>query len=104
MSQNKVLDYLFEETRQLTISLEPVSGSITMFYAFINGAKVIVDDGLKKRSWSGKIPNVQVRIKVRVVGIDNAAFKFGIDLPGTTEDQNILLKLQDGYNETEIIL
>ncbi len=58
----------------------------------------------KKRTWAGKIPNSQVRIKSRVVGIDDATFKFGIDLPGTADDQGLTFKLQGGYYETEITL
>jgi len=91
-------------TRDFTLTLQPISGGLTMFYAFINGVKVIQSDGTKKRSWSGKIPEAQVRIKIRVVGIDNASFKLGIDLPGTADDQSLTLKLQGGYYETEITL
>lgn len=93
-----------EATRDFTLTLEPVSGGLTMFYAFVNGIKVIQSDGTKKRTWSGKIPDAQVRIKIRVVGINNATFKFGIDLPETADDQSLILKLQGGYYETEIIL
>ena len=75
-----------------------------MFYAFINGIMVIQSDGTKKRTWSGKIPDSQVRIKIRVVGINDASFKLGIDLPGTADDQSLTLKLHGGYYETEIIL
>lgn len=91
-------------TRDLTISLEPVSGSVTLFYAFINRIKVIQADGTKKRTWSGKIPDTQVNIKITVVGINDATFKLGIDLPGTADDQSLTLKLQGGLNETEITL
>jgi len=93
-----------EAVRDFTLTLEPISGSLTMFYAFINGIKVIQADGTKKREWTGKIPDAQVRTKVRVVGIDNASFKIGFDLPGTADDQSLTLKLQGGYYETEIML
>ena len=90
--------------RNFTLTLEAVSGGLTMFYAFINGIMVIQSDGTKKRTWSGKIPDSQVRIKIRVVGINDASFKLGIDLPGTADDQSLTLKLHGGYYETEIIL
>jgi hypothetical protein len=104
MPENNKSLISIEASRDFTLILEPVSGGITLFYAFINGVKVIQADGTKKRSWSGKIPDAQVRIKVRVVGIDNASFKLGIDLPGTADDQSLTLKLQNGYHEAEITL
>jgi hypothetical protein len=102
----KKIDLLraMEVTRDLTLTLEPVSGGLTLFYAFVNGIKVIQSDGTAKRSWTGKIPNAQVRIKVRVVGIDDACFKLGIDLPGTADDQGLTLKLNGGYYETDLTL
>lgn len=93
-----------EATRIFTLTIEPVSGGLTMFYAFINGIMVIQSDGSKKRTWSGTIPDSQIGIKIRIVGIDNACFKLGIDLPGTAEDQSLTLQLKGGYYETEITL
>lgn len=104
MEKEKNVTLSLEAVRNFTLTLEPISGGLTMFYAFINGAKVIQSDGTKKRTWSGKIPDAQVRIKIRVVGIDNASFKLGIDLPGNADDQSLILKLQGGYYETEITL
>ena len=104
MTKKQSISLSMEATRDFTLTLEPVSGGLTMFFAFINGVKVIQSDGTKKRSWTGKIPDAQVRIKIRVVGIDNASFKLGIDLPGTADDQSLILKLQGGYYETEITL
>ncbi len=104
MAKKKNVTLSMEATRDFTLTLEPVTGSLTMFYAFVNGVKVIQSDGTKKRTWTGKIPDAQVRLKIRVVGIDNASFKFGIDLPGTADDQSLTLKLQGGYYETEISL
>jgi hypothetical protein len=102
MEKNVILS--MEATRDFTLTLEPISGELTMFYAFINGVKVIQSDGTKKRTWTGKIPDAQCKIKIRVVGIDDASFKLGIDLPGTADDQNLTLKLNGGYYETEITL
>jgi hypothetical protein len=104
MANKKILTLSMEATKDFTLTLEPVSGGLTMFYSFINGVKVIQSDGTKKTTWSGKIPDAQVRIKIRVVGIANASFKLGIDLPRTADDQSLTLQLQGGYYETEIIL
>lgn len=93
-----------EATRDFTLTLEPVSGGLTLFYAFVNGIKVIQSDGTIKRTWTGRISEAQVRIKIRVVGIDDACFKLGIDLPGTADDQGLTLKLNGGYYETDITL
>ena len=90
--------------RTLTITLEPTAGSVTMFYAFVDGRKVIQGEGTKKRSWTGTIGSSQITIKIRVVGIGQAQYKLGIDLPGTAQDQNLILKLEGGYHEAEITL
>lgn len=90
--------------RTLTLSLEPISGGLTYFFAFVGGIKVIQSEANKKRVWSGEIPLTQIIIKIRVVGIGSAVFKMGIDLPGTAEDQNLSFNLTQGYYETEIIL
>ncbi|GGC02533.1 hypothetical protein [Dyadobacter sediminis] len=104
MAKKKALLLSQNTNRDFTLTLEPVSGGITLFYAFINGVKVIQSDGTDKKTWAGKIPDAQVRIKVRVIGIDNASFTIGLDLPGTADDQSLTLKLQGGYYETEILL
>lgn len=88
----------------LTLSLEPVSGSITLFYAFVNGQRVIAEEGDETRTWSGEIPNSQVGIKTRVVGVGNASYKLTIDLPGTANDQSLEFTLTGGYHETEILI
>lgn len=93
-----------EAGRKLTFYLEPVSGSITMFYTFINSVRVIQANGSKKRSWSGDVPDSQVRAKIRVTGVGNASFKVGIDLPGTANDQTITFNLTDGYYEADFTL
>lgn len=89
-------------TRKITLTLEPISGGITMFYAFINGSKVIAAEGNTKRFWTGDIPDAETRIKIRIAGIDDAIFKFTIDLPGTANDQSMNINLTGGYFETEI--
>lgn len=91
-------------TRQFSLTLERVTGSITYFYAFIDGVRVVQSPGSKKATWSGKIPVGQIRIKVRVMGIDEASFKLGIDLPGVADDQNLTFSLEGGYYETELAI
>ena len=104
MTKKKLNLLEHEKSRDFTLTLETISGSITLFYASINGIPVIQADGTKKRTTSGKIPESQIRIKVRVVGIGSATFKLGIDLPGTANDQSLTLILKNGYYETEITL
>lgn len=93
-----------ETTRNFKLTLEPVAGGITMFYAFVNGSKVIQAEGGTKRSWSGKVSDAQIKVKIRVVGIGKAEFRVGIDLPGTADDQSLTFKLEGGYYETEFTL
>ena len=90
--------------RELTLTLEPNAGTINMFYAFINGKRVIAAEGTKKREWKGVIENDEVRIKVRVIGIDSSKYKMTIDLPGTAEDQKLTFQLNGGYHEFEIYI
>lgn len=93
-----------ESKRILKLTLEPVSGSITMFYAFVDQVKVVQSDGTKKRMWSGEIADAQVKVKIRVLGIGEAEFKLGLDLPGNVNDQSLVCKLSGGYYETSITL
>lgn len=104
MPRKKKVTLSMKMIRDFTLTLEPISGGITLFYAFINGVRILGDDGTRKRTWSGKIPDAQIFIKVRVVGINNAIFKIGIDLPGTADDQSLTLQLKGGYYETDFTL
>jgi hypothetical protein len=87
------------QQRDLTLTLEPVMGSITLFYAFIEGDSVIKADGTKKRTWTGKISMDPVKLLVRVIGIGDASFKLGIDLPGTVNYPSQTLQLKGGAYE-----
>ena len=93
-----------EKNRKLTLTLEPASGSITLFYAFVNKKKVIADEGTETCTWTGEIEDTETHIKIRVIGIDDAEYKLGIDLPGTANDQELTFQLNKGYHETEITL
>lgn len=105
MAKTKKTNLLeLQKTRTFTISLESIAGTIHLFYAFINGIRIIADDASQKRTWSGVIPDSEIRVKIRVLGIGNARFKMEIDLPGTAEDQSITFNLTNGYYETEIHL
>lgn len=90
--------------RKVKLTLEPNAGAINMFYAFINGKRVIADEGSKKQEWEGIIDNDEVRIKIRVTGIDSSKYKMTIDLPGTAEDQELTMQLNGGYHEFEIYI
>lgn len=84
--------------------MEPIEGGVTMFFAFVNNTMVIGDEADTKKSWSGNISDSQVKIKVRVLGINKAKYKLVIDLPGTADDQSLTLSLEGGYHEAEILL
>jgi hypothetical protein len=88
--------------RILTLKLEQVAGTINMFYAFINGKRVIADQGINPAEWTDTIPEGEVKLKVRVSGIDTASYKVTIDLPGTADDQEITFELEGGYHEFEM--
>ena len=88
--------------RKLTIKMEPVQGTIERFYAFVGPLKRIADDGTRARSWTGEVPDDELRLKVRVFGIGPAKYRLTIDLPGTCDDQSLELSLSDGYGELEL--
>ncbi|WP_343662307.1 hypothetical protein [Chryseobacterium mucoviscidosis] len=105
MAKTKKTNLLeLQKTRTFTISLEPIAGTINLFYAFINGIRVIADDASQKRTWSGVIPDSEIRLKIRVSGMGNARFRMEIDLPGTADDQSVIFNLTNGYYETKIYL
>lgn len=89
-------------SKKIKLALEAKSGAITLFYAFINGKKVIAEDGTKKREWEGNIEPGETRLKVRVIGIDDAQYTLNLDLPGTADDQSITFSLEGGYHEFEL--
>ena len=95
--------------RDLTISMEPVSGTCNRFYAFVIASdqedeRWIAADGSKKRLHTGRVRDSQIKIKTRVWGIGHASYKLTIDLPGTAKDQSLQLTLNDGYHEAEIFI
>lgn len=90
--------------RRLTLKLEPVSGTIERFYAFVDGHKRIVADGIERPTWTGDIRDDDVRIKLRVFGVGTAKYRLRIDLPGVADDQQLELKLDRGYGELELTL
>ncbi len=91
-------------TRALTVSMKTLAGSITMFYAFIDGRRIIAGPGTEDQEWSGNVPDGPVRLAIRVVGIGSARFELGIDLPGTAQDQALELSLTRGYYEASFAL
>ena len=88
--------------RRLTIRLEPLSGTVERFYAFVDCKKRIAADGVESTSWTGDVANGEVVLKVRVFGVGRAKYRVGIDLPGTADDQNLDLWLDQGYGELEL--
>ena len=94
--------YCTSMTRKFTLTLAPEAGAINMFYAFLNGNRIIADEGTETRSWEGEIDTAEVRIKVRVMGIDDAQYTATFNLPGTAEDQSLTFILTGGYHEFEL--
>lgn len=88
----------------LKITLKCIDGAINFFYAFINGKRVIGGIGSARQQWQGEIPEGEIKLKVRVVGIDNAKYTLSIDLPGTAQDQKLTFSLKGGYHEFELQL
>ncbi len=90
--------------RSLTLKMAPVQGTIERFYAFVDCKKRLAHDGNAERSWSGSIDDAGTRIKVRVFGVGDATYRLTIDLPGTANDQQLELSLDQGYGELELSL
>ncbi len=90
--------------RKLTIKLSRDAGIINMFYAFLNGKRIIASEGTEIGTWTGQIEDGEVRLKVRVTGIDSASYIVSIDLPGTANDQELTFQLNGGYHEFAICL
>lgn len=91
-----------EGEKNVKVALECIEGAINLFYVFINGKKVIAGSGTKRQQWSGKVPEGEIRLKVRVTGIDDARYTINIDMPGTVNDQQLTFSLEGGYHEFEM--
>ncbi len=87
---------------KIQIALKPLAGSVNYFYAFVNGAKVIADDGTAERTWKGDAAGAETRIKVRVTGIGDARYEFSLSLPDRREHHTAVHSLEDGYDEFEL--
>jgi hypothetical protein len=88
--------------RRLTIRLQPLSGTVERFYAFVDCKKRIAADGVEVASWTGDVADDEAIVKVRVFGVGKAKYRISIDLPGTADDQNLDLWLDQGYGELEL--
>ena len=88
--------------RRLTIRLQPLSGTVERFYAFVDCKKRIAADGVETVSWTGEVADYEVVLKIRVFGMGTAKYRVSIDLPGTADDQSLDLWLDQGYGELEM--
>jgi hypothetical protein len=88
--------------RRLTIRLQPLSGTVERFYAFVDCKKRIAADGVETVSWTGEVADDEVVLKIRVFGMGKAKYRVSIDLPGTADDQSLDLWLDQGYGELEM--
>ena len=75
--------------RRLTIRLQPLSGTVERFYAFVDCKKRIAADGVETVSWTGEVADDEVVLKIRVFGMGKAKYRVSIDLPGTADDQSL---------------
>jgi len=87
--------------RELTIGMRTESGMINRFYAFVDGTRVIAADGNEEAEETVTV-GAKTRLKVRVWGVGHARYKLSIDLPGTAQDQALVLALEEGYHELEL--
>ena len=88
--------------RRLTIRLQPLSGTVERFYAFVDCKKRTAADGVETVSWTGEVADDEVVLKIRVFGMGKAKYRVSIDLPGTADDQSLDLWLDQGYGELEM--
>jgi hypothetical protein len=87
--------------RTLKLTMSPITGTISRFYAFVDGKRVIETDGTLTCQWSGTVAEEGVHIKTRVFGVGKARYALSLDLPGTAHDQSLTFELKGGYHEAE---
>jgi hypothetical protein len=85
--------------RTLEVTLEPTSGTLNQVVAWLNGVPVIRTDG-EAGSWKGTVP-AAVKLETAVWGQGKATYTLTIDLPGTADDQTLVLSLTNGYHDAE---
>ncbi|HLP59932.1 MAG TPA: hypothetical protein VK186_13915 [Candidatus Deferrimicrobium sp.] len=90
--------------RNIKVGLKSIEGTINLFYAFINGKRIISGTGLEPQQWSGEVPEGETRLKVRVTGIDDAKYTLTVELPGTANNKQFTFSLKGGYHEYEMQL
>jgi len=86
----------------MNLRLRAISGTIERFYAFVDGKKRIVADGLGDATWSGDVDDDEIVVRVRVFGVGRAKYRLSLDLPGVADDQNLELWTDQGYGEMEL--
>lgn len=91
-----------KKEKNFKISLKCIEGTINFFFVFINGKRVIADNGSELQQWQGEIPEGEIKLKVRAIGINDAKYTLAIDLPGTAQDQQLTFSLNGGYHEFEL--
>jgi hypothetical protein len=92
-----------EETRALKLTIEPKLGAFSVLHVWLNGYSVIMTKG-KKGVWEGTVPSKgTVELEVVAYGNGDATFSVSIDLPNSSDDQKIEMKLQGGYREFKLI-
>jgi hypothetical protein len=87
-------------TRDLTIKIEPSTGTFNRIIAWVNGYPAIHTDG-EAGEWTGKISDGKVKLETAIWGQGAAKYTLAIDLPGTLNDQKFECTLTNGYQDAE---
>lgn len=87
--------------RKATITLDPKSGTINQFYAYVDGVAVIGDSGKQKRIWSGPVGDSNVLFKIQAYGIHGSTYTCEIKCSGSSGVPQHLRTLDGGKNEFE---
>lgn len=86
--------------RDLTIKIEPTTGTFNRIIAWLNGYPVIHSNG-EASDWAGTIPGGKVKLETAAWGQGSASYTLTIDLPGTMDDQKLECKITEGYYDAE---
>ena len=94
-----------QQKKVLSITLEPSAG-INFVYAFVNGKRVIAAQSAKKQEWEDEIKDDEIRVKVRMAGIDKPKYTGSIAL---SQDEMVQktsfdFQLEGGYHDFELRL
>jgi hypothetical protein len=86
-------------SRNLTVTIEPVSGTHNYFVVKVADMPLIYGEA-QKMSKSKVIPDAPTKIYASSLGVGTGPkYKLSIDLPGNTEDHSNVYILYRGFHE-----